>query len=350
MSDELLQIKNLSVEYYRRKRVIPAVRNVSLTLNDGETLGIVGESGCGKSTLALAILRLIQPNEGKITTGEILFRNTDYRLPVPMYHRDGQITDYKNILKLDDEELQKIRGGKIAMIFQDPFTSLNPVIRIGEQIAETIRVHQQLAKSEERRVKKEVIEILKQVRIPEPERIYNSYPHQLSGGMQQRVMTGMAISSKPKILIADEPTTALDVTTQKEILELLNSLKKELDMSTILITHNFGIIAQYTNRVAIMYAGEIVEEGKTKEILSKPLHPYTSALIRSLPKTDPLRRSEAREKPERLSIIPGQVPDLLNLPSGCKFHPRCEKRKDICFIQVPEIKKVNQHQVGCFLF
>lgn len=333
MNGRILEIKNLSVEYYRRGKVIPAVKNVSLDLNQGEALGVVGESGCGKSTLALAILRLIQPNEGKITTGEILFRNTDY----------------KNILKLDDEELQKIRGGKIAMIFQDPFTSLNPVIRIGEQIAETMKIHQLQGTGSKLQVKEKIIEILKQVRIPEPERIYNSYPHQLSGGMQQRVMTGMAISSKPKILIADEPTTALDVTTQKEILELLNSLKKELDMSTILITHNFGIIAQYTNRVAIMYAGEIVEEGKTKEILSKPLHPYTSALIRSLSKTDPLR-SEAREKPERLSIIPGQVPDPTNLPSGCKFHPRCEKKMDICLMQIPKLKTIGEHKVSCFLY
>jgi len=340
-----LEIKNLLVEYYRRKRIIPAVRNVSLTLNEGETLGIVGESGCGKSTLALAILRLIQPNEGKITAGEILFPVTGDRLQVTS-------NEWVDLLKLPDEELQKIRGGKIAMIFQDPFTSLNPVIRIGEQIAETLRVHQQRAMSpalarksgvnSEQRVKEKAVEILRQVRIPEPERVYNSYPHQLSGGMQQRVMTGMAISSKPKILIADEPTTALDVTTQKEILELLNSLKKELDMSIILITHNFGIIAQYTNRVAVMYAGEIVEEGGTREIFSKPLHPYTSALIRSLPKL--------KETTNRLSVIPGQVPDLLNLPSGCKFHPRCEKKMDICSKEEPYLTGLNEQKVSCFLY
>lgn len=335
MSEELLQIKNLSVEYYRRKKVIPAVRNVSLGISGNETLGIVGESGCGKSTLALAILRLIQPIEGKITNGEILFQSR-----VASSELRDIVERRIEILKLSEEELRKIRGGKISIIFQDPFSSLNPVIRIGEQIGEMIKIHQ--ATNHKLQIKDKVLEILKQVKIAEPERVYNSYPHQLSGGMQQRVMIGMAISTKPKILIADEPTTALDVTTQKEILELLNFLKEELRMSIILITHNFGIISEYAERVAVMYAGEIIEEGKVKEIFSSPLHPYTQALIRSLPKKG--------EKPSRLSTIPGQVPDMLALPDGCKFHPRCEKKMDICISNEPRLSLVNQRKVSCFLY
>jgi len=348
MNGKILQIKNLSVEYYRRKKVIPAVKNVSLEINENETLGIVGESGCGKSTLALAILQLIQPNEGKITNGEILFWSQVIS------------NEWINLLKLSEEELRKIRGGKISIIFQEPFSSLNPVIRAGEQIAETLRIHPTalaqplhagagLAGSpklqvtiDRLQVKNKVLGILHQVRIPEVERVYNSYPHQLSGGMQQRVMIAIAISSQPNILIADEPTTALDVTTQKEILELLKSLKKELKMSIILITHNFGIISEYADRVAVMYAGEIVEEAKKEEILFHPLHPYTQALLRSLPRTN--------KKPSRLAVIPGQVPDMLSLPNGCKFHPRCEKVMTVCSQNVPKTKNINGRRICCFLY
>ncbi len=333
----LLEIKNLSVEYYRRKKIIPAVRSVSLGIDKNETLGIVGESGCGKSSLALAILRLIQPNEGKISQGEILFRLqiADYKLPIV----DNGWVD---ILKLPDEELRKIRGGKISIIFQDPFTSLNPVIRIGEQVGETIKIHQLQVTGERLPVKNKVLELLRQVKIAEPERVFDSYPHQLSGGMLQRVMIALAISANPKVLIADEPTTALDVTTQRQILELLKTLKKELNTSIILITHNFGIISEYADRVAVMYAGKIIEEGKVKEIFTSPLHPYTQALIRSLPRSG--------EKPSRLSAIPGQVPDMLSLPSGCKFNPRCEKKMDICLSAEPGSFPVKQRKVSCFLY
>ncbi len=351
MNGKILEIRNLSVEYYRRKevitsKIIPAVSDVSLELNESETLGLVGESGCGKTTLALAILRLILPNEGKITNGEVIFRDTGNarpekvggKLKTPACQSSGR----EDILKLDNEELRKIRGRKISIIFQDPFTSLNPVIRVGEQIAETLRIHQLQITNYRLQIKDKVLEILRQVRISEPERVYDSYPHQLSGGMQQRAMIAMAICANPKILIADEPTTALDVTTQREILELLKTLKKELHMSIVLITHNFGIISQYADRVAVMYAGEIVEETRKETIFFHPLHPYTQALLRSLPKTN--------EKKSRLAVIPGQVPDMFSLPSGCKFHPRCDKIMKVCSQEVPKIKEVNGTQVCCFLY
>lgn len=256
----LLEIKDLSVEYYRRGKKIPAVRNVSLELNLAETLGIVGESGSGKSTLALSILRLIAPHEGKITEGEIFF--------------DGH-----NLLDQSEEAMRALRGKEISIVFQDPFSSLNPVIKIGGQISETILTHNPELTTHN--IFEKVQNLLQQVRISDPERIYHSYPHQISGGQRQRVMIAMAIANHPKLLIADEPTTALDVTIQKEILELLMSLQNDMKMSILFITHHMGIIAHYTENLVVLYAGEVVEQGKTIEIIQNPQHLYTQTLLKA---------------------------------------------------------------------
>ena len=259
----LLEIKNLSVEYYRGEKVISAVRGVSLRLEAGKSLGLVGESGSGKSTIALAILKLIGGHEGEITRGEILFEGRD-------------------LLALPSEEIRNVRGKDIGIIFQDPFSSLNPVLRIGEQIEETIAIHSpdSLSKSI---LKDRTMEVLKNVRLPDPARIYQSYPHQVSGGQRQRAMIGMAIANHPKLLIADEPTTALDVTVQKEILDLLTKLQREMNMALILITHHLGIVSQIAEDLYVLYQGEIVEQGKTGKILKHPQHPYTQNLLNAIP-------------------------------------------------------------------
>lgn len=315
-------------------RRIPALRNVSLSLDSGELVGIVGESGCGKSTLALAVLQLIQPQEGRITSGEILWRG-------------------KNLLDLSQEEMRALRGKELSIIFQDPFSSLNPVLQIGEQIAETLFVHCPQSKARSRRfsltgtsvsetLKEKVINLLAQVRLPEPERIYYSYPHQISGGQRQRAMIAMAIANHPKLLIADEPTTALDVTVQKEILELLGELQKELQMSILFITHHMGIIAHYTEKLTVLYAGEVIEEGKTAEVIQNPQHPYTQALLKTIVIT---------EEKSKFYMIPGSPPDPTALPNGCIFHPRCAVKVQECEIKSPtlrELKNMNR-KVACHL-
>lgn len=310
----LLQIKNLSVNYYRRKKVIPALNKVSLAVEKGEVLGIIGESGCGKTTLALAILRLISPQEGEIVSGQIIFQN-------------------KDILKMGEQELLNIRGKAISMIFQNPFTSLNPVFPIGQQIKETMSSHGISEDLEAR-----VFRLLEQVKLPNPGQVMHSYPHQLSGGMQQRAMIAMAISTRPEILIADEPTTALDVTIQKEILQLLKALQEELNISIILITHNLGIVNEFADRIGVIYAGRIIEQTAREKIFSQPLHPYTKGLRNAFP-----------GRGGRLKAIPGEVPDMLNLPQGCKFHPRCPEAVPKCKLEEPELQEVEpNHWVRCY--
>ncbi|MBI3291646.1 MAG: ABC transporter ATP-binding protein [Elusimicrobia bacterium] len=313
----LLEIRGLSVEYRRHRQVIPAVRRVSLTIRPGETVGVVGESGCGKSTLALAVLRLIQETEGRIREGEIVFAG-------------------RSLLTSSEEELRQIRGKEISIIFQDPFSSLNPVLPVGDQVEEVLLEHTG------QRNPHRVLEIFAKVQLPDPQRIYHAYPHQLSGGQRQRVMIAMAIITGPQLLIADEPTTALDVTIQREILELLFGLQRELKMAILLISHHVGIIAQYTQRVAVMYAGEIVEEGETDRVLQNPQHPYTRGLLDSLPR---LRGEHLR----RLPMIPGQPPEPLHLPTGCPFHPRCPVAVARCQTDPPYLAEVQGRQVSCWV-
>jgi len=325
--EKILEVKDLSVEFYKGGKVIPALRDVSITLKENEVLGIVGESGCGKSTLALAILKLIPEREGKIVSGEVLFKREE-------------------LLSLPDEKLLKVRGDRISIIFQDPFTSLNPLFTIGNQIAESLALHRKENLSTYQ-MEKEIIELLELVKMSKPKDTMLSYPHQLSGGMQQRVMIAMALSSNPEILIADEPTTALDVTIQKEILGLLTELQKKLGLSVVLITHDFGIVAQTCQRVSVMYAGSIVEEASTSEIFHKPLHPYTKGLLESLPSREESRDFSQGEK-RRLRAISGQVPDPSNLPSGCKFHPRCPIVIEQCKPEEPRLREISEnHWVRC---
>lgn len=317
----ILNISNLSVEYRRSKKTIHALRDVSVELQKGETLSIVGESGCGKSTLAMAILGLIFKDEGKISEGVIVYSD-------------------KNILNSNKNEWQHLRGNEIAIIFQDPFSSLNPVLKIKEQIIETIDAHKPGITVKDKH--QMAVEALKEVMLTDYERILDSYPHQLSGGQRQRVVIAMAIINKPKILIADEPTTALDVTIQKEILELLKKLKNELSLSVILITHNIPLAAKNSDRMAVMYAGKIVELGETKSVLNAPLHPYTQGLFKSIPKLlDPSSSNY---------ILSGQPPDLSNLPAGCKFWPRCSKVMAVCKIEEPEEYSVNTSKTRCYLY
>ncbi|MEW6096942.1 MAG: ABC transporter ATP-binding protein [bacterium] len=314
-----LEIKELKVYFLIDKKEVKAVDGVNLCLYKGKTLGLVGESGCGKSLTALSILRLTPP-QSQIVGGKILFEGED-------------------LLKYSNSQLRQIRGGKISMIFQDASSSLNPVFTIGNQIYEAIRLHQNLSPKE---AKEKVKSLLKLVGIPSPEEQFFRYPHQLSGGMNQRVMIAMAVASNPAILIADEPTTALDVTIQAQVLVLLKELQAKLNMSILLITHDLSIIAQITDYVAIMYAGKIVEEATTNEIFSNPLHPYTKALLASIPKLD----SETK----RLPYIPGTVPNgFFTSLTGCRFHPRCKEVTSICTQEEPVMKKIdNTHQLSCW--
>ena len=304
----LLAIKDLTVEFSTEEGVVRAVDGVSLQVNRRETLGIVGESGCGKSVTALSIMQLIPSSIGRITAGKIVFDNQD-------------------LLKVQESRLRKLRGNRISMIFQEPMTSLNPVFTIGDQIMEAIKLHQGLGKKD---ALKKCIDLLQLVGISAPlERVYN-YPHQLSGGMRQRVMIAMALSCKPDLLIADEPTTALDVTIQAQIMELMKKLQQDIKMGIILITHDLGIVAETCNRVAVMYAGQIVEEASVDDIFSSPRHPYTSGLLNSVPAYhggEPLIGIDGKP---RLRTIPGMVPNLLELKKGCRFYDRCYKRQDVC--------------------
>jgi oligopeptide/dipeptide ABC transporter ATP-binding protein len=302
MTDNILEVKHLSTQFFTRAGTIKAADDVSFSIEPGSTLALVGESGSGKSVTSLSIMRLVQP-PGKITAGEIIF-------------------DDRDLLKLDDREMRLLRGREIAMIFQDPMTSLNPVYTVGDQIAEAIQLHESISRKQ---AWARAVEMMKRVKIPDAERRAKDYPHQLSGGMRQRVMIAMALSCKPKLLIADEPTTALDVTIQAEILELLTTLKDDFSLSMLLITHDLGVVAETADRVAVMYAGRIVEEAPVRDIFRTPRHPYTEGLLGSVP-----RLTEQGIKRHRLQTIEGAVPNLLHLPDGCKFAPRCAYVIDQC--------------------
>ena len=320
----LLEIKNLKTVFSTTRGVIKAVDGVSLTVNAGETLGIVGESGCGKTMLALSVMRLI-PANGQIAEGHVLF--------------DGQ-----DLLSLTEEEMREKRGRDIAMIFQEPMTSLNPVLRVGEQIAEAIRLHQHVPAKEALSLS---VKLLDEVGIPEPERRVKDYPHQLSGGMRQRVMIAMAMSCRPKLLLADEPTTALDVTIQAQILNLISDLKEKNNMAVILITHDLGIVAEAAQKVAVMYAGKVVEAADVEKLFSRPLHPYTQGLIESRPSGC---ADTGADGESYLKTIPGTVPSLYDLPSGCRFSERCAWVMDECRVHEPELMEIEEgHFVSCFI-
>jgi oligopeptide/dipeptide ABC transporter ATP-binding protein len=322
-NDVLLDLRSLQTYFFTSDGLAKAVDGVSYQLHRGETLGVVGESGCGKSVSALSVLRLVPDPPGRIVGGEIMFEGT-------------------NLLKLSRAEMRRIRGNEIAMIFQEPMTSLNPVFTIGNQISEAIILHQRLSK---RDALAKSIEMLKKVGIATPERRVHEYPHQLSGGMRQRAMIAMALSCNPKLLIADEPTTALDVTIQAQILDLMFSLKEEIGMAIMLITHNLGVVAETARRVVVMYSGKVVEEGPVLEIFKQPQHPYTQGLLRSLPRLE----EKASGKKVRLQEIVGIVPSPYNLPTGCKFHPRCPKAQAICREKEPPLEKLpGRHFSACF--
>lgn len=320
----LLKIRDLHTQFFTDEGVVKAVDGVDLELETGETLGLVGESGCGKSVTALSIMQLIHSPPGKIVKGEILF-------------------DGKDLLDFSEAEMRKVRGRVISMIFQEPMTSLNPVLRIGAQISEVLRLHEDLSRKE---AWFRSIDMLKMVGIPSPERRGKDYPHQMSGGMRQRVMIAIALACTPKLMIADEPTTALDVTIQAQILELINRLKLEKGMSVILITHNLGVIAETAQRVAVMYAGRIFEYADVISLFGGPKHPYTQGLLSSIPATD-----EQGVKKERLEVIPGVVPSLLDLPIACKFFERCKYAFEKCLESEPELKEIAPgHLARCWLY
>lgn len=312
----LLRVSGLCTNFHCPEGTIRAVDNLDLSLHEGETLALVGESGCGKSMTALSLLRLVPP-PGIIADGRIIFEGTD-------------------LLLLKEPEMRRIRGNRISIIFQEPMTSLNPVFRIGDQIAEGLRLHRRMCA---RTAKEETVEMLHRVGISSPSSRYYDYPHQLSGGMRQRVMIAMALACRPRLLIADEPTTALDVTIQAQILELIDGFKAELGMGLLLITHDLGIVAERSARTAIMYAGRIVESGPTAELLKNPLHPYTEGLIASLP--------ERAERGRPLAVIPGQVPSLLSDLSGCGFCDRCPRREWRCEREPPPVRFMESGRMVC---
>ena len=320
----LLDVRNLETQFLTDRGVVRAVDGVSLHINAGETLGVVGESGSGKSVTALSVMRLIREPPGRIVSGEVRYNGV-------------------NLLDFSAEQMRKIRGKEIAMIFQEPMTSLNPVFTVGEQIAESIRLHEGLSR---RDAADKSIEMLRIVRIPNPEHRVKDYPHLMSGGMRQRVMIAMALSCNPKLLIADEPTTALDVTIQAQILELLNELKAKFKMAIMLITHDMGVIAETAQRVVVMYGAQVVEEAPVIELFGNPQHPYTQGLLRSIPRID-LAAKERR----RLEQIPGTVPTLRgNIKPGCRFAPRCEFAQPLHFETTPPLHEVQPgHKVACFL-
>jgi oligopeptide/dipeptide ABC transporter ATP-binding protein len=371
MPESILSIRNLRTYFYTYAGVVRALEGIDLDVYKGETLGLVGETGCGKSVTSLSIMRLVPDPPGKIVEGQMIFKGED-------------------LLKKTEEEMRKIRGERITMVFQDPMTYLNPVMTIGDQVAEVILLHQDLRKDvvkykiEELKAKlnsqkpdsgapqslksrideleslseappkvtnrqmrkaalRKAIEVLKVVRMPDPEKVIKQYPHELSGGMRQRAIMAMALSCNPDLLIADEPTTSLDVTIQAQILALLNELKKEIGASILLITHDLGIVAETCDRVGVMYAGNIVEISGTEALFKKPLHPYTQGLLRAIPKL--------HEDVKELEIIPGSVPNLIYPPSGCRFHPRCPFKMDICDKEFPPVLEIEPgHSVACYLY
>jgi len=321
MSDnKVLEIKNLKSHFFTAKGEVPAVDGVSITVPQGKIIGIVGESGCGKSMTAMSVMGLLR-HPGKIVDGTITLNGRD-------------------ITHLSKKELSQVRGNEISMIFQEPMTSLNPVYQVGRQVREAILLHQKMSKEE---AKQKVIDIFREVGIPEPEKRYYSYPHQLSGGLRQRVMIGMAMVCKPKVMIADEPTTALDVTIEAQILRLMRRLCDEQGTSIILITHNMGVVAELCDYVYVMYAGKVMEQAETFELFENTQHPYTRGLLKSIPKLD--------SKEERLYTIEGVVPNLLHLPKGCNFCNRCERAEKICFEKKPCLYQTSEgHGVRCFQY
>lgn len=321
MSEKLLEIKNLKTYFNTPNGVLPAVDGVSFHINKGETLCVVGESGCGKSVTALSVMQLLMVPPAKYAAGEILFNNT-------------------NLLQLSKEKMRRIRGRDISMIFQEPMTSLNPVHTVGRQISEAIRLkNKDLSKKE---AMEKAVEMLRLVLVPDPGRRVKEFPHQMSGGMRQRAMIAMALSCNPQLLIADEPTTALDVTVQAQILKLMKNLKQELNMAMMFITHDLGVVAKMAQRVVVMYAGKVVEEGTVYEIFEQPLHPYTKGLLECIPRVD--------QKRGMLSIIKGSVPSPLRFPEGCRFAPRCKEAMDVCRKEIPPLELHQQHLVACWLF
>ncbi len=322
MSEPLITVDSLKTHFFTDDGVVRAVDDVSLVVPKGKTLGLVGESGCGKSVTALSIIRLIS-KPGRVVDGGITMNDNGQSVV---------LTD------LTENQMRKVRGGQIAMIFQEPMTSLNPVFTIGSQIVEAIRLHQDVGKAEARH---RALEVLGKVRISEPERRVRQYPHEFSGGMRQRAMIAMALSCNPRLLIADEPTTALDVTIQAQILDLLRQLQADLGMSILIITHDLGIMAETADDVAVMYASKVVEYAAVDELFGKPLHPYTHGLFRSRPEM-------GKPKSEKLNTIPGMVPSPLHFPAGCKFHPRCPHSQDRCKTEEPALREIRPgHQVRC---
>jgi len=317
-SENLLTIRNLYTYFYTYLGVVKALNGVNLEVKKGETVGLTGETGCGKSVTALSIMRLIS-EAGKVVSGEIIFKGVD-------------------LLKLSEEEMRRIRGKEISMVFQEPMSSLNPVFRIGDQLSAPIMLHQGMDRKE---AMEKAIEMLRLCKIADAEKIVRSYPHELSGGMRQRVMIAMALSCNPALLIADEPTSFLDVTVQAQVLKLMNELKERMGTSMIMISHDLGVIAQLCNRVAVMYAGDIVEVGDVRPIFKEPTHPYTKGLLRALPGI--LTR--------RLFSIKGTIPELIDPPPGCRFSPRCKHSAEICSRQKPQLVEVGEgHRVSCFLY
>ncbi|HOH11056.1 MAG TPA: ABC transporter ATP-binding protein [Bacillota bacterium] len=320
MAERLLEVQDLRTYFYTEDGVVPAVDGVSFTLDKGKTLGIVGESGCGKSVTSLSVMRLIASPPGKIVSGRIYFEGED-------------------LLQKSEKEMRSVRGNEISMIFQEPMTSLNPVFTIGDQICEAILLHQKVNKKQARQ---KAIELLKKVGIPSAERRIDDYPHQMSGGMRQRVMIAMALSCNSKLLIADEPTTALDVTIQAQILDLMKKVRNDFNASIMLITHDLGVVADLADDVVVMYAGKIVEKSAVRGIYKNPQHPYTKGLLGSIPKLN--------EAKDRLAVIEGTVPNPFSMPEGCRFNPRCKYAKDICLCkQPPLIKVADDHEVACWM-
>jgi oligopeptide/dipeptide ABC transporter ATP-binding protein len=320
----LLKVEDLRVEFHTYRGTVHALNGVTFDLDKGEVLGLAGETGSGKSVTALSIQRLLPPN-ARIVSGKIIFDGID-------------------LVKLSEEEMEKIRGRRMAAVFQDPHTYLNPVFKIGRQFVDILKQHDPdviNSDKKEKVAREKAIQMLKEVKMPAPERVMEMYPHELSGGMKQRVLLAMAYSLKPDLIIADEATTALDVTIQAQVLEIMKELQKKSNISIILITHDLGIIAENCDRVAVMYAGRVVEFGRVTKVLVDPKHPYTQGLIRALPRTD---------KEVKPISIPGTVPDLVNPPSGCPFHPRCQYAMDICKEKVPEYREIDGVRVACFLY
>lgn len=321
MAKTLVEFKNLETHFHTGEGIVKAVNNVSFKIKEGETVCVVGESGCGKSVTAMSLMRLIPSPPGKIVGGEILF-------------------DGKDVLKFTEKELMEMRGNDISVIFQEPMTSLNPVFKIGEQICEAIILHQHLSKDE---AEKKAIEVLKIIGIARAEEIMKSYPHELSGGMRQRIMIAMAVCCNPKLLIADEPTTALDVTIQAQILDLMRDIKEKLNTSILLITHDLGVVAEMADYVVVMYAGKVIEEAPVIELFKNPLHPYTQGLLKSKPSVS--------GNETRLYSIPGQVPNPVGMPDNCYFNERCDRCMDKCKDNQPTLINVgNRHKVSCWLY